>query len=47
MNKFQKLAELNKDIELLEAYGKIKSASILHDKFIRVAQKVYPSNSST
>jgi hypothetical protein len=39
MNKFQKLAELNKDIELLEAYGKLKSASILHDKFIRVAQE--------
>jgi len=47
MNKFQKLAELNKDIELLKAYGKIKSASILHDKFIRVAQEFYPSNSST
>jgi len=47
MNKFNKLAQLNKDIELLEAYGKLKSASILHDKFIRVAQEFYPSNSST
>ena len=47
MNKFQKLAELNKDIELLEAYGKFKSALILHEKFIRVAQEVYPSNSRT
>ena len=47
MNKFQKLAELFKDIEILEANEKFKAASILHDKFIRLAQKVYPSNSST
>jgi hypothetical protein len=39
MNKFQKLAELYKDIELLEANEKFKAASILHDKFIRVAQE--------
>ena len=38
MNKFQKLAQLNKDIEILEANGKFKSASILHDKFIKEAQ---------
>jgi len=38
MNKFQKLKELNNDIELLESYGKFKSASILHDKFIKEAQ---------
>ena len=30
MNKFQKLAQLNKDIELLENAGKIKAADILH-----------------
>jgi hypothetical protein len=47
MNKFNKLAQLNKDIDLLEANEKFKAASILHDKFIRLAQKVYPSNSST
>lgn len=38
MSKFQKLKELNKDIELLEYFGKFKSASILHDKFIKEAQ---------
>lgn len=38
MNKFQKLKELNNDIELLESFGKFKSASILHDKFIKEAQ---------
>ena len=38
MNKFQKLAHLNKDIELLENAGKIKAANILHEKFIREAQ---------
>ena len=39
MNKFQKLAQLNQDIELLENAGKIKSANILHKKFIREAQE--------
>ena len=39
MNKFQKLAELFKDIEILEANEKFVAASILHDKFIRVAQE--------
>jgi len=38
MNKVQKLIELNKDIELLESFGKFKSASILHEKFIKEAQ---------
>jgi len=38
MDKFQKLKELNNDIELLESFGKFKSASILHDKFIKEAQ---------
>jgi hypothetical protein len=41
MNKFQKLAQLNKDIELLENAGKIKSANILHKKFIREAQTTF------
>jgi hypothetical protein len=40
MNKFQKLAQLNKDIELLEAYGDFKSASILHKKFVKEAQEL-------
>jgi hypothetical protein len=38
MNKFQKLAQLNRDIELLENAGKIKAADILHQKFIKEAQ---------
>ena len=42
MNKFQKLAQLNKDIELLENAGKIKAADILHQKFIREAQYMMP-----
>jgi len=46
MNKFQKLAQLNKDIEILEANGKFKSASILHDKFIKEAQSLEPSRDS-
>ena len=46
MNKFQKLAQLNKDIEILEANDKFKSASILHDKFIKEAQSLEPSRDS-
>ena len=42
MNKFQKLAQLNKDIELLENAGKIKAADILHQKFIKEAQYAMP-----
>lgn len=38
MNKFQKLAQLNRDIELLENAGKIKSAEVLHKKFLKEAQ---------
>ena len=38
MNKFQKLAQLNRDIELLENAGKIKAAEIMHKKFIKEAQ---------
>jgi hypothetical protein len=42
MNKFQKLAELNRDIELLENAGKIKAADVLHKKFIKEAQFAMP-----
>lgn len=38
MNKFQKLAQLNKDIELLENAGKFKAAEVLQRKFVREAQ---------
>jgi hypothetical protein len=40
MNKFQKLSQISKDIELLEAAGKIKAAEILHNKFIKESQQV-------
>jgi hypothetical protein len=39
MIKFEKLARLNEDIEILEACGDFKSASVLHNKFIREAQQ--------
>ena len=42
MNKFQKLSQLNKDIELLENAGNIKAAEVLHKKFIRDAQYGMP-----
>jgi hypothetical protein len=42
MNKFQKLAQLNRDIELLENAGKIKAAQVLHQKFIKEAQFAMP-----
>jgi hypothetical protein len=42
MNKFQKLAQLNQDIELLENAGKIEAANILHKKFIKEAQYAMP-----
>lgn len=38
MNKFQKLAQLNEDIELLENAGKFKAAEVLQRKFVREAQ---------
>ena len=47
MNKFQKLAQLNKDIELLENAGKIKAADILHQKFIKEAQYAMPQMMTT
>jgi hypothetical protein len=40
MNKFPKLSQINKDIEILEAAGKIKAAEILHNKFIKEAQAI-------
>ena len=42
MNKFQKLSQLNKDIELLENAGKFKAADVLHKKFIKEAQFAMP-----
>jgi hypothetical protein len=38
MNKFQKLAQLNTDIELLENAGKFDAAEVLQRKFVREAQ---------
>jgi hypothetical protein len=38
MSKFQQLSQLNHDIEILEAAGKIKAATVLHNKFIKEAQ---------
>jgi len=46
MNKFQKLSQINKDIELLENAGKIKAAQVLHQKFIREAQVVAPNRTN-
>lgn len=46
MNKFQKLSQINKDIELLENAGKIKSAQVLHQKFIKEAQVVAPNRTN-
>jgi len=40
MSIFQKLSQINKDIELLEAFGDIKSANILHNKFLKVSQEL-------
>jgi hypothetical protein len=39
MNKFQKLAQLNQDIELLENAGKFRAAEVLQRKFLREAQE--------
>lgn len=38
MNKFEKLAKLNQDIEILENAGKFKAAEILQKKFLKEAQ---------
>jgi hypothetical protein len=51
MSLFRKLSQINKDIEILEEYGDLKSANILHTKFIREAQRagtnppIYPESS--
>lgn len=51
MSLFKKLSQINKDIEILEEYGDLKSANILHKKFIREAQRIgtnppiYPESS--
>jgi hypothetical protein len=41
MNKFQKLAQLNRDIELLENAGKFQAAEVLQRKFVREAQTTF------
>ena len=38
MNNFQKLAQISRDIELLENAGKFDAAEILQRKFVREAQ---------
>jgi hypothetical protein len=40
MIKFQKLSQINKDINLLENKGDFKAATILHVKFIKESQKI-------
>lgn len=47
MNKFQKLAQLNQDIELLENAGKFEAAEILQKKFVREAQVANMYNNPT
>ena len=42
MDKFQKLSQLSKEIQILETAGKIKSAEILHKKFIKESQYMMP-----
>lgn len=42
MKKFAHLYQLNKEIELLENAGKLRSAEILHKKFIKEAQYMMP-----
>jgi hypothetical protein len=47
MSVFKKLSSLNQDIELLESFGDIKAATILHKKFIKEAQQsLMPSRES-
>ena len=47
MNKFQKLSQISKDIEILENAGKIKAADVLHKKFIKEAQYAMPQMMTT
>jgi hypothetical protein len=42
MNKFQKLSQINKDIEILETAGELRAAEIMHRKFIKEAQYMMP-----
>jgi hypothetical protein len=37
MDKFQKLSQINKDIEILEAAGKFESATVLHNNFLKIS----------
>jgi hypothetical protein len=46
MNKLQKLSQINHDIEILEAAGKIKAAEVLHKKFVKEAQVVAPNRTN-
>ena len=46
MSVFKKLSSLNQDIELLESFGDIKAATILHKKFIKESQSLMPSRDS-
>jgi len=47
MNKFQKLSQISKDIEILENAGKIEAADVLHKKFIKEAQYAMPQMMTT
>lgn len=47
MSKFQKLSQINKDIELLENAGEISAAEIMHKKFIKEAQYMMPQMMTT
>lgn len=38
MKKIKSLVNIEKDIIALEGYGDYKSAKLLHDKFLRIAQ---------
>jgi hypothetical protein len=42
MDKFQKLSQLSKEIQILETAGKIKAAEVLHKKFIKESQYMMP-----
>jgi hypothetical protein len=42
MDKFQKLSQLSKEIQILETAGKVKAAEILHKKFIKESQYMMP-----
>ena len=47
MKKIKSLLDIEKDINALEEYGDYKSAKVLHNKFIRVAQENSASSTSS